>query len=129
MLSQRRDPNNVLANDDQNIISEIDGRTTILVPSNGYTFGRTPTQVICLSSGPAAHDPNKGVAGRITLHPAPDWKSGTERLQLVPGCTPAGRVPGPSLDRFTLTLVNLTPSQHENHNVGSKMATEHLRLD
>ncbi len=32
-------------NDDQNIISELDGHTTILVPSNGYTFSRTTTQV------------------------------------------------------------------------------------
>ena len=45
MLSQRRDPTNMLYNDDQNIISETDGSTTILVPSNGYTFGRTPPQV------------------------------------------------------------------------------------
>ena len=44
-LSNRRYPNDSAQNDDQNIISEQDGHTTILVPSNGYTFSRTPTQV------------------------------------------------------------------------------------
>ena len=44
-LSNRRYPNDEGQNDDQNIISEQDGHTTILVPSNGYTFSRTPSQV------------------------------------------------------------------------------------
>ena len=44
-LSNRRYPTDMGQNDDQNIISELDGHTTILVPSNGYTFSRTTTQV------------------------------------------------------------------------------------
>ena len=43
-LSQRYDPTNPLQNDDQNIIQD-DGVTPTLVPSNGYTFDRIPTQV------------------------------------------------------------------------------------
>ena len=43
-LSNAFYPANVLNNDDQGILTR-DGNSVILVPSNGYTFERTPTQV------------------------------------------------------------------------------------
>ena len=43
-LSQRYDPTNTLQNDDQNIL-KANNVTPILVPSNGYTFDRIPSQV------------------------------------------------------------------------------------
>jgi len=43
-LSSMYYPGNMLQNDDQNII-QADGVTPTLVPSNGYTFDRIPSQV------------------------------------------------------------------------------------
>ena len=43
-LSSMYYPNNRLQNDDQNIIQS-DGVSPTLVPSNGYTFDRIPSQV------------------------------------------------------------------------------------
>ncbi len=43
-LSNASYPTNVLQNDDQGLLTR-DGKSVILVPSNGYTFERTPTQV------------------------------------------------------------------------------------
>jgi len=43
-LSNSFYPTNILKNDDQGILTR-DGNSVILVPSNGYTFERTPTQV------------------------------------------------------------------------------------
>ena len=43
-LSSMYYPGNLLQNDDQNIINA-DGKSPILVPSNGYTFDRIPSQV------------------------------------------------------------------------------------
>ena len=49
MRNNGRHPGDMLANNDQNIISENDNVTTILVPSNGYTFPRTDDAVSVLS--------------------------------------------------------------------------------
>ena len=43
-LSNSFNPSNILANDDQGITTRSFG-SVILVPSNGYTFERTPNQV------------------------------------------------------------------------------------
>ena len=43
-LSNSFYPTNILKNDDQGLLAR-DGNSVILVPSNGYTFERTPTQV------------------------------------------------------------------------------------
>ena len=43
-LSERWNPTDALANDDQNIIQS-NGVSPTLVPSNGYTFDRIPSQV------------------------------------------------------------------------------------
>ena len=43
-LSSMYYPNDRLQNDDQNIV-QADGKSPTLVPSNGYTFDRIPSQV------------------------------------------------------------------------------------
>ena len=53
MLSERYVPGNIDETDDQNILLA-DDVTPDLVPSNGYTYDRIPSQVRCGSgSGPA----------------------------------------------------------------------------
>ena len=86
-LSNSFYPTNVLNNDDQGILTR-DGSSVILVPSNGYTFERTPTQVRELERrghGGPFHSVNRAV-NRLDALNIPS-ASGNSICMLVPGPT------------------------------------------
>jgi hypothetical protein len=94
-LSFRYDPNNALINDDQNIIQS-NGVSPTLVPSNGYTFDRIPSQTTAIFIG--------NTTGSKGLFFPAGFTNAIKGVPPLPGNYPAGVGAITTKDTFTFAL-------------------------